>query len=271
MSFQKAIGRPALPYLSLPVYVRSAGHILLEEACEIPLGHRPGGFVQVFWGVAGEGDVMLDSGTFRLKPGDVLWKSCAELHGYRTVTVPWELQWFTLEGALADEFMRGYGYTRHLEGAGPCPKEFFEELMSGISEIDFFTQRQLLSTATHILALAGRKLMAKDQAKTVADRFAALVQQRYRDPNLNINLLAKEMRTHRSTLSRHFAEIMGLSPGEYLAHIRIQEASALLRDSDRSILEIGTEVGLPDKSHFAKLFKRKMGLSPSAYRQMAGE
>lgn len=269
MGFQKGIGRPTLPYLSLPVAVRSAGHYLLEEACEMPLGHQSGGFVEVFWGISGEGDIMLDSGTFRLAPGDVVWKSRDELHGYRAVIAPWELRWFTLEGPLADDFMRGYGYARHLEGAGPCPKEFFEELVSGIPEIDFFTQRHLLSVATHILALAGRKLLANDQARAVADRFAALARDRYRDPNANINTLAAELRTHRSTLSRHFAGIMGLSPGEYLAHLRIQAASALLRDSSLSILEIGIEVGLPDKSHFAKLFKRKTGLSPSAYRQMA--
>ncbi|MDX9978991.1 MAG: helix-turn-helix transcriptional regulator, partial [Lentisphaeria bacterium] len=90
-----------------------------------------------------------------------------------------------------------------------------------------------------------------------------------RDANANIDLLAGELRTHRSTLSRHCAGIMGLTPGEYLAHVRIQAASALLRESELSIREIGIEVGLPDKSHFAKLFKRKTGLSPGAYRQRA--
>ncbi|MDX9982013.1 MAG: AraC family ligand binding domain-containing protein, partial [Lentisphaeria bacterium] len=136
MSFQKAISRPSLPNLSLPVYVRSAGHYLLEEACEMPMGHQSRGFVEVFWGISGEGDILLDSGTFRLKAGDVVWKSRDELHGYRTATAPWELRWFTLDGPLADEFMRGYGYARHLEGAGPCPKEFIDELVAGLPEID---------------------------------------------------------------------------------------------------------------------------------------
>jgi AraC-like DNA-binding protein len=271
MEFRKAIRRPALPYLSLPVCVRSAGHYLLDEACEMPMGHQSPGFVEVFWGVSGEGDITLDGGTFRLRPGDVVWKSRDELHGYRTVAAPWDLRWFTLEGPLADDFIRGYGYARHLEGAGPCPKELFEELISGIPDIDFFAQRRLLSVATHILALAGRKLMANNQAKSIADRFAELVRDRYRDPNTNINSLAEEMRTHRSTLSRHVTEMMGLSPGEFLAQVRIQEASALLRETNLSVLEIGVEVGLPDKSQFSKLFKRKAGLSPSAYRRKAGE
>jgi AraC-like DNA-binding protein len=39
--------------------------------------------------------------------------------------------------------------------------------------------------------------------------------------------------------------------------------------SDRSILEIGKEIGWDDQFHFSRMFKRRCGISPASYRLRA--
>jgi AraC family transcriptional regulator len=44
------------------------------------------------------------------------------------------------------------------------------------------------------------------------------------------------------------------------------EARRLLRETDKSIIAIGLDVGYSSPSHFAQVFKRAVGVSPSDYR-----
>ena len=56
---------------------------------------------------------------------------------------------------------------------------------------------------------------------------------------------------------------------EYLEDRRIQAACRMLREQpDRSIEEIGTDVGIASIPAFQKLFFRTMGQTPEQYRQM---
>ncbi len=268
MPFKRITARPdhtRLPSLPLPIYVRSAGAYRLEPSYES--FHTTEGFVQVLWGVEGSGDMEIAGHALELSPGDVLWKLSGETHAYKPRAEEWELRWFTFDGPLADDFMRGYGYPRRLAGAGPCPVELFEEIETDLREMSPYGQRRLLSTATAILALAGRKLGAKPEANRAVDRFIALAQKRFENPETNVNSLAEELGIHRATLTRHFSELMRISPGEYLARLRVQRASSLLREASLPALEIGALVGVPDKSHFTRLFKSKTGLSPGVYRE----
>jgi AraC family transcriptional regulator len=45
------------------------------------------------------------------------------------------------------------------------------------------------------------------------------------------------------------------------------EARRLLRETDRSMIDIGLEVGYGSVSHFASAFRREMGLTPTEYRR----
>jgi len=47
----------------------------------------------------------------------------------------------------------------------------------------------------------------------------------------------------------------------------MDEAKRLLRETKKNVVEIGLDVGYANPSHFAQLFKRETGLSPSEYRQ----
>lgn len=69
------------------------------------------------------------------------------------------------------------------------------------------------------------------------------------------------------TFKRRFKEATGLTPLSYIHSIRLEEAKQILETTDRLIEEIATEVGYEDGSFFRRLFRRKVGLTPHAYRQ----
>ncbi|MDN3558676.1 AraC family transcriptional regulator [Vreelandella neptunia] len=67
--------------------------------------------------------------------------------------------------------------------------------------------------------------------------------------------------------SRLFKQAMGLSPSQYFIRLRMGRARQLLLHTDRSIIDIGMEVGYSNPSHFSQVFRHKVGISPSAYRR----
>lgn len=68
------------------------------------------------------------------------------------------------------------------------------------------------------------------------------------------------------TLIRRFKEVTRSTPSHYLQEVRLNAASKLLIQTNRTIDEITHAVGYIDISSFTKLFKKNTGLSPSSYR-----
>jgi transcriptional regulator GlxA family with amidase domain len=73
------------------------------------------------------------------------------------------------------------------------------------------------------------------------------------------------------TFARRFRSATGYLPIEYVHAVRIEEARRILETEASAIDEVGYQVGYDDPTFFRRLFKRKTGLSPAAYRRkMAG-
>jgi len=71
-----------------------------------------------------------------------------------------------------------------------------------------------------------------------------------------------------STIVRLFRESFDYSPIEYLINLRLEKAAILLHVSLDSISEIAFSVGFEDSNYFSKMFSRKYGMSPRAYRKL---
>lgn len=67
--------------------------------------------------------------------------------------------------------------------------------------------------------------------------------------------------------SRTFKKATGLSFTEYLNNVRIKEAQKFLHKTDMSILDIAETVGFKSNTHFGRVFKRIVGMSPLAFRK----
>lgn len=79
--------------------------------------------------------------------------------------------------------------------------------------------------------------------------------------------LANEIGMSECHFSRLFKRATGHSPSQYFIKLRITKARQLLIETDRSIIDIGMDVGYSSASHFAQVFKREAGVPPSHYRK----
>lgn len=64
-------------------------------------------------------------------------------------------------------------------------------------------------------------------------------------------------------LERNFKKHIGLSPKEYSNIIRFQNALSLIKNENRSLLDIALECGYYDHSHLVNEIKRNTGFPPS--------
>ncbi|MEU0340366.1 AraC family transcriptional regulator [Streptomyces bobili] len=81
--------------------------------------------------------------------------------------------------------------------------------------------------------------------------------------------LAAESGVSRALFAKRFTEVMGRPPLTYLTECRMDEAEALLSDTDFAIAQIAESVGYADAFGFSAAFKRHRGLSPSVFRAAA--
>lgn len=79
--------------------------------------------------------------------------------------------------------------------------------------------------------------------------------------------LSRDLGISHSAFRNHFKQITGLPPGQYQIHIRLNKARRLLRNSTLSIQEIAEQLGFESIYYFSRLFKKKTGCSPLAYRK----
>lgn len=79
--------------------------------------------------------------------------------------------------------------------------------------------------------------------------------------------LANKLAVTERTLNRRFNIVINQTPLTYLQHLRIDTARALLEAGDLSTERIAQYVGYSDVSSFTRLFRERVGFTPSAYRK----
>jgi len=66
--------------------------------------------------------------------------------------------------------------------------------------------------------------------------------------------------------ARAFRQSVGEPPHSYVLRRRIERAQEMLKQTDQPLAEIALAVGFSDHSHFARHFRRLVGVTPGAAR-----
>ena len=104
------------------------------------------------------------------------------------------------------------------------------------------------------------------QAKDpTAEKIAAYIQEL--EAPFSLATLSEAFHYSENYIIRIFKRAYGLTPIAYLNNARLCRASELLEQTSRSAAEIAATVGYSDYAYFYRLFVRKIGLSPAAFRK----
>jgi len=82
--------------------------------------------------------------------------------------------------------------------------------------------------------------------------------------------LAASAGMSRSAFALRFKELVGETPLEYLTRLRIYQAAMLLREGDKTLIDVAHSIGYDSDGAFNKAFKRIMGATPGDYRRNGG-
>jgi AraC family transcriptional regulator len=85
--------------------------------------------------------------------------------------------------------------------------------------------------------------------------------------DLRLDDLAQVAEMSQFHFARLFRLSMGVTPHRYLMDQRLQKAKALLRLNTRTVTEVATEIGFANAGHFARAFKRHLGVSPTDWKR----
>ena len=99
------------------------------------------------------------------------------------------------------------------------------------------------------------------------DEITNLIFDNYSDPDFTVESISEKTNLSQMHVRRILRSALDISPVEYILHLRLEKAKAMLKSSDFSISEIALAVGITDPYYFSRLFKKKNGMTPMEYRK----
>jgi len=252
------------PSIVLPFGVRSVGYYQVSKNySERPMIKN---FVQLFWGVNGNGEFIIKNKRYILYPHHVLIYFPGDEHRIKSISSTWEYRWFTMDGSMNFDIVKAFGLNRQPVSVGPCPEGLFQKLKVDIEDITPHGERTACVTAFNILALAAGQNSIETPHDFIIQKSVTIIEKRYIDAFFGVKVLARSIGIHRSLLCRLFKQKMGITPVKYLISLRIQKALSLLKETDLRISEIAYRVGYNDPNYFTKEIRRTTGISPREFR-----
>jgi AraC family transcriptional regulator len=149
--------------------------------------------------------------------------------------------------------------------AGGAPTWLAQRLADECSEQDDVSALSIEGLSLELLAACERSTR---QSSTRAPPWLVGVRNRLRErcaERMSLVDIAASFRVSADHLSKVFRRHNDCTVGEYLRRLRVQRACHLLRGR-KTLAEIAHECGFADQSHFTRVFRRVLGITPAAYR-----
>lgn len=167
--------------------------------------------------------------------------------------------------------------------------ELAEEFVKLFFEHVQFNDSEIISARKDILKAIHNRYTLKALQNLLEKRLCELLNKLMEKQSAMVN---KPIRDAKLYIAKHYAEkivlediaqLVNLNPtyfsvvfkketgsnfSDYLINVRMEEAKALLRESNETILVIAEKVGYKDPKYFSQLFTKTVGIKPNNYRKL---
>ncbi len=218
--------------------------------------------------ISGKGYVVVNGEKHTVTAGDTyLLKPTENCEYFADKQDPFKKIWVNFKGSFARELISQYQLQDtiyHNVDLTPCFKQLFklEEISTDLDIIHY----DLTSIITQMLMLLAK---SKSSSKQVS-QIAVIVKSRLdtcTNKTFSLDDIAKDLFVSKTEIIRYFKKAYNVTPYQYLLSIKINHAKIMLENGTYSVVEISNQLAFSNPYHFSKIFKQKVGISPSEYRK----
>lgn len=227
---------------------------------------------KVRWNIGGH--------VYETRAGDVFHTKPSERHsGYMDVIEPCEIWWVIVKepietnwlGLYDDEVVRlskSLAELPRIVSTGKQPVVPLLRMQAALDGDDAFRGLQVRSCLIEILMMILHKYEDVSLDTQLREAIYRVVDKAQSEPawRPSARELARMANVSESHFYRMFQVAMGISPMAFIERNRMETACARLRQSDISITELALDLGFQTSQHFATVFKRHTGTTPTAWR-----
>jgi len=216
------------------------------------------------------GDVLIKSGeSFSMGAKDLLLLKPSTDFRFDTRSTPCHFHMFLLTGDGISLFSEHMEHITFEENRISRQLIYLQRLLqqSG-NDIPFLISKIVTNVLTDALIFQEKAQQGSGGNRVPAymQEMKYIIEHEYNRP-LTLDQLEQRLKISKFRLCREFSAFFGQTPLQYLNRYRIDQAKILLEQTDITIHGISYDVGIPNTSHFIKLFKRETKQTPAQYRR----
>jgi AraC-like DNA-binding protein len=261
----KSVFRPDIGLKSaLPLTLRSIGHRVID---------RPGVMVPLYksysivftWMVSGSVRAIIDDEEFDFTTSSlmiVLPGSTCEVHLERGAVEGWRI---AIEGSEMDSLISDMCLWNGVFPIRDVPVSRLASIMECAEQKSDGPSLRALADACSVImhGVTDRDKCAPDKRVHEAMK---IIMMEWRDPDLNVKIIADRLQVHRTTLSSRFKKYENCTVLEKIHRKRLKEIIIQLENSSTTINEIASDCGFSNANYMIRLFKQRYGCTPGDFR-----
>ena len=114
-------------------------------------------------------------------------------------------------------------------------------------------QLKSLNIAFQILTMA---LTPRPVSRPLLEQIKDFIDDNFWQEKLDVQIIADHFQMHRVSLTRQFQEYFGITPGKYLASVRLQHGIKMLGSTTLTLKEIALKCGFNSADYLAKAIRK---------------
>ena len=109
------------------------------------------------------------------------------------------------------------------------------------------------------------KVEVKGNNDALMERIMKCINENLQDPDFNVERLTEKVGISRAQLHRKMKEITGISAGDFIRNLRLEQAARLIKEKKINVTQVAYAVGFNNQTHFSTIFKKHFGMTPTEY------
>lgn len=257
-----------------PIWINSAGYYHFKTkdvGANIRLHGRED--YQIIYIAKGKGYFKLKEREEVIEEGHLVLYKPYEMQYYRyDYKDQSEIYWIHFTGSEVEKYFANIGrkgVNVYKVGFDKAYVSTWGNIMTEIQIKRPYYEQILESQMIFLLALFSRAITEERQSISNTHKVVQkVIEQMHRNHNEFVEVRAYAERCNMSVcwFIKNFKEITGMTPNQYMNHIKINEAKALLSNTGLNINEVADLLGFQNAFYFSKLFKKLTGKCPREWK-----